>query len=147
MDASAPIVESVRVMAANRGFAASACTWFCDTLRIMIGPRCAVTVPDHDRYRVHAQTAANDGDVPEPINEIDDYWSARYMSAMEGTWRTIGFNMAKKFPVLAPFPSTSLAVTRSNNTTGIRQLQPFPCSTGISSTCWVDFRGIMPNFV
>lgn len=54
-----------------------------------------ITVPDHTRYRIRS----NDD---EPVDEIDDYWKARYLSSMEATWRILGFNMTRKSPSVTP---------------------------------------------
>ena len=50
------------------------------------------------------EAATNNGDNSKPVNEIDDYWSVRYLPAMEGTWRTLGFNMTKKYPSVSSVP-------------------------------------------
>jgi hypothetical protein len=41
---------------------------------------------------------------PEAIDEIDDYWNARYLSAGEASWRILGFHIAKKYPAVSPLP-------------------------------------------
>ena len=54
--------------------------------------------PDHARYRVQDPNPDN------TINEIDDYWDARYLSAGEATWRILGFHVTKKDPTVTSLP-------------------------------------------
>lgn len=69
--------------------------------------------PDTASYRLRAPAAAslnNDrsgGPTTrhEPVDEINDYWKARYLSAGEAAWRIMGFHVCKKEPSV-----TSLAI-------------------------------------
>ena len=40
----------------------------------------------------------------EPVDEIADYWDARYLSAGEATWRILGFHVTKKEPAVTSLP-------------------------------------------
>ena len=40
----------------------------------------------------------------ESIDEIADYWDARYLSAGEATWRILGFHVTKKEPAVTSLP-------------------------------------------
>jgi len=53
--------------------------------------------PDRARFRLRI----ND-DEREPIDEIDDFWNARYLSATEATWRILGFHVCRKDPAVTP---------------------------------------------
>lgn len=57
---------------------------------------------DSTRYRVKVNT--HNEAHPEPIDEIDDYWNARYLSAGEAAWRILGFHVAKKTPAVSALP-------------------------------------------
>lgn len=54
--------------------------------------------PDHTRYHVQ------DPDSDNRIDEIEDYWDARYLSAGEATWRILGFHITKKDPAVTSLP-------------------------------------------
>lgn len=53
--------------------------------------------PDSTRYRI----TENDN---ESINEIEEYWDARYLSAGEAVWRILGFHVTKKEPSVTSLP-------------------------------------------
>jgi hypothetical protein len=38
------------------------------------------------------------------INELNDYWQARYLTATEAVWRIFGFNITSKYPSVSPLP-------------------------------------------
>ncbi|KIP08003.1 hypothetical protein PHLGIDRAFT_46749, partial [Phlebiopsis gigantea 11061_1 CR5-6] len=38
------------------------------------------------------------------VDEIEDYWKARYLSAMEATWRILGFSITRKEPAVTALP-------------------------------------------
>jgi hypothetical protein len=40
----------------------------------------------------------------EPIDEIEEYWKARYLTAVESTWRILGFNITGKSPAVSGLP-------------------------------------------
>ncbi|KAJ2913021.1 hypothetical protein MD484_g7399, partial [Candolleomyces efflorescens] len=63
--------------------------------------------PDRARYRVV------DTDNNEPVNEIEDYWNARYLSAGEAAWRILGFRITHKDPSVTSLP-IHLEDNRSN---------------------------------
>jgi hypothetical protein len=50
------------------------------------------------------KVATHDDRNPEAIDEIDDYWNARYLSAGEAAWRILGFHIAKKIPAVSALP-------------------------------------------
>ncbi|GJE90163.1 ATP-dependent DNA helicase PIF1 [Phanerochaete sordida] len=52
--------------------------------------------PDRARYMVRAPGAA--------IDEIEDYWNARYLSAGEAAWRILGFHITRKEPSVTALP-------------------------------------------
>src|SRR5882762_10006311 len=52
--------------------------------------------PDHANYCVHSGNENQD-----PINEIEDYWNARYLTAGEATWRILGYNVTKMKPAVS----------------------------------------------
>lgn len=56
------------------------------------------TGPDHTRYKVQ------DPDAEETVDEIEDYWNARYLSAGEAAWRILGFHVSKKDPGVTALP-------------------------------------------
>ena len=37
----------------------------------------------------------------DPVDEIEQYWNARYLSACEATWRILGFHITKKEPAVS----------------------------------------------
>ena len=51
--------------------------------------------PDHAKYRIHSGDNNED-----PIDEIEDYWKARYLTAGEATWRILGYNITKMKPAV-----------------------------------------------
>ena len=53
--------------------------------------------PDKVRYTL--RTNRN-----EPVDEIEEYWKARYLTAGESTWRIMGFHLAQKEPAVTPLP-------------------------------------------
>jgi hypothetical protein len=59
------------------------------------------TGPDTARYQVLGNTS---GGSTKSINEIDDYWQARYLSAGEAVWRILGFHVTKKEPAVTMLP-------------------------------------------
>jgi len=44
------------------------------------------------------------GEQSEIIDEIEDYWNARYLSSGEASWRIIGFHLVRKDPPVTPLP-------------------------------------------
>lgn len=45
--------------------------------------------PDRARYRIHENSA-------DPVDKIEDYLNARYLSTGEAVWRILGYNLTKK---------------------------------------------------
>jgi hypothetical protein len=64
--------------------------------------------PDRARYRVHA------GDSEDVVDEIEEYWNARYLSAGEAAWRIMGYTIAKKEPAVTAI-SVHLSANQSNH--------------------------------
>ena len=62
---------------------------------ILIADHTLYAGPDHAKYRVHIGDENED-----PIDEIDDYWKARYLTAGEATWRILGYNITKMKPAV-----------------------------------------------
>jgi hypothetical protein len=50
--------------------------------------------------RYHLQFSTQD----DPIDEIQDYWNARYLSTGEGAWRMMGYPVTVKRPAVTPLP-------------------------------------------
>jgi hypothetical protein len=38
------------------------------------------------------------------VDEIEEYWNGHYLSAMEATWRILGFHVMKKDPAVTCLP-------------------------------------------
>ena len=55
-----------------------------------------LTGPDRAQYCIHI------GDSEEVVDEIEDYWNARYLSTGEAAWRTLGYTLTKKEPAVTP---------------------------------------------
>jgi hypothetical protein len=56
--------------------------------------------PDRAKFRVR-----NEGDAhEEPIDEIEEYWSGRYLAACEATWRILGYHITQKTPAVTALP-------------------------------------------
>lgn len=65
--------------------------------------------PDYARYNLHvADTPAGD-----PIDEIQDYWNGRYLSAGEAVWRILGYHITHKEPAVTALP-VHLPTSRSH---------------------------------
>ena len=56
---------------------------------VMIGP-------DRAKFRIHSGDGTNVSN--EPIDEIEEYWSGRYLAATEAVWRILGYNITQKSP-------------------------------------------------
>jgi hypothetical protein len=61
--------------------------------QILIAEHAIFSGPDHANYRVHGRDENED-----PIDEIEDYWKAQYLTAGEATWRILGYNITKMKP-------------------------------------------------
>ncbi len=55
--------------------------------------------PDTTKFQIQA-----DGDKPQPVNEIEDFWKGRYLSTTEAAWRILGFHITKKRPAVTALP-------------------------------------------
>lgn len=77
--------------------------------------------PDYARYSLHVtDTSAGD-----PVDEIQDYWNSRYLSAGEAVWRILGYHITHKEPAVTALP-IHLPTSRSHHQYhGISR----PCST------------------
>ncbi|PIL35223.1 hypothetical protein GSI_03013 [Ganoderma sinense ZZ0214-1] len=61
--------------------------------------------PDHAKFAVVADHSASDPSAaPTHIDEINEYWDGRYLSAAEATWRILGFHITKKEPAVSALP-------------------------------------------
>ena len=58
--------------------------------------------PDQAKFCVH--TEGNGGTNNEPIDEIEEYWSGRYLAATEGAWWIFGYNITQKTPGVTALP-------------------------------------------
>ena len=58
--------------------------------------------PDRAKFRVH--TESDDNTNNERIDEIEEYWSGRYLAATEGAWRILGYNITQKTPAVTALP-------------------------------------------
>jgi hypothetical protein len=73
----------------------------------------------------------------EPIDEIDDYWNARYLSRGEGAWRVLGFNITKKHPgvsslaVHLPRDNTHRQYHRKESTSSLSSLDHYFVRLGL----------------
>lgn len=75
--------------------------------------------PDHTHYNIRHESSADE----DAIDEIEDYWNARYLSAGEAMWRILGFNVTGKEPAVTALPihlplSTSRHQYHGNNASG-----------------------------
>ena len=59
---------------------------------------CVWSGPDRARFRFSVSDNA------EPVDEIEEYWNGRYLSAGEATWRTLGFHITQKEPGVTALP-------------------------------------------
>jgi hypothetical protein len=57
-----------------------------------------VTGPDTAYY--HLNTIGDNG----RVDEIEEYWNARYLSSEEAAWRILGFNVTRKTPAVSALP-------------------------------------------
>ena len=58
--------------------------------------------PDQAKFRVHVQDDGSTNE--ETIDEIQEYWRGRYLSAPEATWRILGYNITQKTPAVTALP-------------------------------------------
>jgi hypothetical protein len=65
--------------------------------------------PDYARYSLNNQ---------EPVDEIEDYWKAHYLTAEEAAWRILGYHISHKEPAVS-----SLTVHLPTDTTHHQQYQ------------------------
>ena len=54
--------------------------------------------PDRAKFRVRTESGGSGANDPEPIDEIEEYWSGRYLAATEAVWRILGYNITQKTP-------------------------------------------------
>ena len=57
--------------------------------------------PDRAKFRIHTEGGSIN---EEPIDEIEEYWSGRYLSATEAVWRILGYNITQKTPAVTALP-------------------------------------------
>ena len=57
-----------------------------------------------DRAKFHVQPEGDDTINLEPIDEIEEYWSGRYLSATEAVWRIFGYSITQKTPTVTALP-------------------------------------------
>ena len=58
--------------------------------------------PDRAKFRIRTE-GENDTN-KEPIDEIEEYWSGRYLSSPEAVWRIMGYNITLKTPAVTALP-------------------------------------------
>jgi hypothetical protein len=78
--------------------------------------------PDRAQYRIHTD------DSEDVVDEIDDYWKARYLSTGEAAWRILGYTIAKKEPAVTPV-SVHLDANQSNRQYHRRDMESSAMST------------------
>ena len=79
---------------------------------------------DHATYALRAK------DDNTPIDEINEYWQGRYLTGCEGSWRMMGFHIARKEPAVTPLPihlptSSSRQYARRSSTVGKSNLEHY----------------------
>ena len=57
-----------------------------------------------DRAKFCVRPDSNGSNNEDPITEIDEYWSGRYLSAPEAVWRILGYNITQKSPAVTALP-------------------------------------------
>jgi len=62
------------------------------------------------------------------VDEIEDYWNARYLSTGEAVWRILGYNLTKKKPAVTPV-SVHLPTNESNRQYHRRRGEPSSMSS------------------
>jgi hypothetical protein len=55
--------------------------------------------PDSTKYQIKSST-----DRQQAVDEIEEFWKARYLSTGEGMWRILGFHITKKSPSVTALP-------------------------------------------
>jgi len=60
--------------------------------------------PDTTKYTVQVPPTPHQPANPDVVDEIDDFWKARYLSAGEAAWRILGFHVTKKNPSVTALP-------------------------------------------
>ena len=55
--------------------------------------------PDRAKFCVHNSSTSD-----KPIDEIEEYWSGRYLATTEGAWRILGYNITQKTPAVTMLP-------------------------------------------
>ena len=65
-----------------------------------------ITGPDHAKFRVQAENDSvnNSGNNKDSSDEIEEYWSSRYLASTEGTWRIFGYSITQKTPSVTALP-------------------------------------------
>jgi hypothetical protein len=78
-----------------------------------------------------------DGNADDVVNEIEDYWNARYLSAGEAAWRILGFKITHKDPAVTSLPihlednQSNLQFTQNDNVGSLSKLERyFLCPDG-----------------
>jgi len=64
---------------------------------------------DHAHYRIC------DLSQPDVVDEIDDFWNARYLSAGEGAWKMLGYWITMKKPAVTALPIHLPPLVMSSN--------------------------------
>lgn len=83
--------------------------------------------PDRTRYKVSAGSQAEN----QPVDEIEDYYSARYLSAGEAAWRILGFKITRKDPAVTavsvhlPGTNTYRQYSRSTDVGSLSSLERY----------------------
>ena len=60
--------------------------------------------PDRARFRIRADSENSENNRQGAIDEIEEYWNGRYLSAPEAVWRILGYNITQKTPAVTALP-------------------------------------------
>ena len=60
----------------------------------------SISGPDRAKFRIRTDSDSNGNNRQQAINEIDEYWNGRYLSAPEAVWRILGYNITQKTPAV-----------------------------------------------
>lgn len=105
--------------------------------------------PDRAKFCVH--TGSDGGIGNKPVDEIEEYWSGRYLPATEAVWRILGFNITQKTPAVTTLPihlpnsTRHQRYHRSNSSPTLSNLEHYfarPEGTFLDGTDQRDFKSL-----